>query len=93
MSVFASHPTLHIRRIHLTDYNRCVFGFTQERQGSSFATANGVRFVHRHDVETFSGTDFPPVFATAALIGESDTTAHCYSDRGKLAFGVFTCGS
>lgn len=56
------------------------------------AILHGVRVVHRH-VETFDGSESPPGFASVALLDESHMSAHCYSDQGKLAFDVFTCGS
>ncbi len=48
--------------------------------------------VHSH-VETFDGSGAPPGLASIALIDESHMSAHCYSDQGKLAFDVSTCGS
>ena len=51
----------------------------------------GIREVHAH-VEVFDGDVSPPGFAAVVLIDESHVSAHCYSDRGRLAIDAFTCG-
>ena len=56
------------------------------------AKMHEVRVVHDH-IEVFDGAVSPPGFAAVALLDESHMSAHCYSDQGKLAFDVFTCGS
>lgn len=56
------------------------------------AGIHGVRVMHDHAC-IFDGTESPPGFAVGALLDESHMTAHCYSDEGKLAFDVFTCGA
>jgi S-adenosylmethionine/arginine decarboxylase-like enzyme len=68
------------------------FGVTMMKEMQKFADLHGVRVVHSH-VETFDGSESPPGFASIALIDESHMSAHCYSDQGKRAFDVFTCGS
>lgn len=57
----------------------------------SVASAN-VRPVHSH-FEEFDGVLSPPGFAAVVLLDESHITAHCYYDKGWLAFDAFTCGS
>ena len=56
------------------------------------AKMHEVRVVHDH-IEVFDGAVSPPGFAAVAVLDESHMSAHCYSDQGKLAFDVFTCGS
>ncbi|KAL3904173.1 MAG: hypothetical protein SGILL_010170, partial [Bacillariaceae sp.] len=56
------------------------------------AKMHKVRVVHDH-IEIFDGEVSPPGFAAVALLDESHMSAHCYSDQGKLAFDVFTCGA
>ena len=55
------------------------------------ASIHGVRVVHDH-CAVFDGGVSPLGFAAVALLDESHMSAHCYSDQGKLAFDVFTCG-
>ena len=50
-----------------------------------------IRVVHSH-VEEFDGSVSPPGFAACTLLDESHITAHCYYDKGWLAFDAFTCG-
>ena len=56
----------------------------------SVKSAN-IRAVHSH-VEEFDGTISPPGFAAVVLLDESHITAHCYYEKGWLAFDAFTCG-
>jgi len=43
-------------------------------------------------VEEFDGQSSPPGFAAVVLLDESHITAHCYYEKGWLAFDAFTCG-
>ena len=43
-------------------------------------------------VEEFDGQKSPSGFAAVVLLDESHITAHCYYDKGWLAFDAFTCG-
>ena len=51
----------------------------------------GIREVHAH-VAQFDGRESPPGFAAVVLIDESHVSAHCYSESGRLAIDIFTCG-
>ncbi|MEC7665090.1 MAG: S-adenosylmethionine decarboxylase [Candidatus Thermoplasmatota archaeon] len=56
----------------------------------STSVAN-IRPVFSH-VEEFDGQRSPPGFAAVVLLDESHITAHCYYEKGWLAFDAFTCG-
>lgn len=55
------------------------------------ASAGNTRPVFSH-VEEFDGQNSPPGFAAVVLLDESHITAHCYYEKGWLAFDAFTCG-
>ena len=55
------------------------------------ASAGNTRPVFSH-VEEFDGQSSPPGFAAVVLLDESHITAHCYYEKGWLAFDAFTCG-
>ena len=55
------------------------------------ASAGNTRPVFSH-VEQFDGQSSPPGFAAVVLLDESHITAHCYYEKGWLAFDAFTCG-
>ena len=55
------------------------------------ASAGNTRPVFSH-VEEFDGQSSPPGFAAVVLLDESHITAHCYYEKGRLAFDAFTCG-
>ncbi|KAG7351320.1 S-adenosylmethionine decarboxylase [Nitzschia inconspicua] len=71
---------------------RAEFGNDLLAKMCTLAKMHGVRVVHDH-AEIFDGTVSPPGFAAVVLLDESHMSAHCYSDQGKLAFDVFTCGA
>ena len=54
------------------------------------ASAGNTRPVFSH-VEEFDGQSSPPGFAAVVLLDESHITAHCYYEKGWLAFDAFTC--
>jgi len=51
-----------------------------------------IRPVFSH-VEEFDGQRSPSGFAAVVLLDESHITAHCYYEKGWLAFDAFTCGA
>ena len=55
------------------------------------ASVGNTRPVFSH-VEEFDGQSSPPGFAAVVLLDESHITAHCYYEKGWLAFDAFTCG-
>ena len=55
------------------------------------ASVANIRPVFSH-VEEFDGQRSPPGFAAVVLLDESHITAHCYYEKGWLAFDAFTCG-
>ena len=55
------------------------------------ASVANTRPVFSH-VEEFDGQRSPPGFAAVVLLDESHITAHCYYEKGWLAFDAFTCG-
>ena len=55
------------------------------------ASVGNIRPVFSH-VEEFDGQSSPPGFAAVVLLDESHITAHCYYEKGWLAFDAFTCG-
>ena len=55
------------------------------------ASVANIRPVFSH-VEEFDGQSSPPGFAAVVLLDESHITAHCYYEKGWLAFDAFTCG-
>lgn len=69
------------------------FGDTMMEEMIALAAKHGGEHVVHRKVECFDGSLSPPGFLACALIDESRMTAHCYSDQGRLAFDVFTCGS